>query len=46
MVITVEPGLYIPGVYGVRIEDDVVVGTNGCRLLTRARKELAFHEIQ
>lgn len=46
MVVTVEPGLYIPGVYGVRIEDDVVVGTDGCRLLTRAKKELTFYEIQ
>ena len=33
MVITIEPGVYLPGVGGVRIEDDVLVGRDGpCRL--------------
>jgi len=40
MVFTVEPGVYIPGWGGVRIEDDVVVETDGCRLLTQADRSL------
>jgi Xaa-Pro aminopeptidase len=38
--ITVEPGLYYPGVGGVRIEDVVIVGKNGVRNLTRFEEEL------
>ena len=40
MVITVEPGIYIPGFGGVRIEDTVVVTGDGCHILTRADKQL------
>ncbi len=40
MIITIEPGVYIPGKYGVRIEDMVVVTADGFRPLTNARKTL------
>jgi Xaa-Pro aminopeptidase len=37
-VITIEPGIYLPGKGGVRIEDVAVVEENGIRVLTRAPK--------
>ena len=40
MVFTVEPGVYIPGFGGVRIEDAVVVEKDGCRVLTKADRSL------
>jgi len=39
-VITIEPGVYIPGTGGVRIEDDVLLEPDGCRLLTGSPREL------
>lgn len=42
MVFTIEPGIYIPGFGGVRIEDTVVVLAAGCRSLTRVPKELLY----
>jgi Xaa-Pro dipeptidase len=39
-VVTVEPGIYIPGWGGVRIEDDVAVERDGARLLTAADRSL------
>ena len=38
MVITIEPGIYIPGEFGLRIEDTVVVQRRGCQVLTPATK--------
>lgn len=40
MIVTVEPGIYIPGFGGVRIEDDVVVTETGVRRLTKSSKQL------
>ena len=38
--LTVEPGVYLPGEFGVRIEDLVAVGDDGCEILTGVSKEL------
>ena len=40
MIVTVEPGIYLSGVGGVRIEDDVLVTEKGCRILSRLPKGL------
>lgn len=44
MVFTIEPGIYIPGFAGVRIEDDVLVTENGVRVLTTYPKTLQIVE--
>ena len=42
MVFTVEPGIYLPGKVGVRIEDMVLIKEHGCEVLTRMLpKEIA-----
>lgn len=40
MVFTIEPGIYLPGRFGVRIEDTVAVTSDGCRMLTKVPKML------
>ncbi len=39
-VFTIEPGIYLPGRAGVRIEDDIVITADGCRSLTTLPREL------
>ncbi|TKH27519.1 Xaa-Pro dipeptidase [Bacillus wiedmannii] len=40
MAVTVEPGIYIPGIGGVRIEDDIIVTSEGNEVITKSPKEL------
>jgi len=39
-VMTIEPGIYIAGWGGVRIEDDVIIGENNCEILNKTSKDL------
>jgi len=40
MVVTIEPGVYIPGIGGVRIEDDILITETGNELLSHSTKQL------
>lgn len=44
MVVTVEPGIYLPGYWGIRIEDTLLVKKNSCEKLTKMDKELIIIE--
>ena len=41
-VISAEPGIYIPGKFGVRIEDVLILNEHGCENITKANKELVI----
>lgn len=41
-VFTVEPGIYVPGLAGVRIEDDLIITAEGAETLTSFPKELTI----
>lgn len=44
MIVTVEPGVYFPGRWGIRIEDTVLVKKNGCEAITKLDKKLTVIE--
>jgi Xaa-Pro aminopeptidase len=41
-IVTIEPGVYIPGKLGIRIEDDILVTENGFEILSGSCKQLRF----
>ncbi len=42
MIVTVEPGIYLPGVGGVRLEDDLLVTERGSRNLCSLPKDMEW----
>ena len=40
MIFSIEPGIYLPGEFGVRIEDLVLITEDGCEVLNKFDKEL------
>ena len=38
--VTIEPGIYVDGLGGVRIEDDILITENGCEVFTKCTKDL------
>lgn len=45
MVFTVEPGIYLPKEFGIRIEDVVVVTDSGCEILTRSPRGVQYMDV-
>ena len=45
MIFSVEPGIYLPGLFGVRIEDLVYVTEDGCETLNQASRDLTELEL-
>ncbi|EGU32598.1 peptidase M24 [Vibrio ichthyoenteri ATCC 700023] len=47
MVLTIEPGVYLNGIGGARVEDTLVITKTGCKSLTKLPRELRnLNEIQ
>lgn len=46
MVVTNEPGIYLPGRFGVRIEDTVLIGKESCEVLTKSTKDYVIVDKQ
>ncbi len=46
MVVTIEPGIYLPGWAGIRIEDDVLVTPDGCEVLTHLPRDLTSNVVE
>lgn len=44
MVFSIEPGIYLPGQFGVRVEDLVLVTEDGCEVLNKYTKDLIVVE--
>ena len=42
MIITIEPGIYLPNEFGIRIEDDILITNDGNINLTNSKKEIIF----
>lgn len=42
MVIAIEPGIYVPGRYGVRIEDTILITKDGAEVLTKSTKNYSL----
>ena len=40
MIFSIEPGIYLPGEFGVRIEDLVLITEDGCEVLNKYTKDL------
>lgn len=40
MILTVEPGVYLPGKFGIRIEDTILINKDNCNLLTKSSKNI------
>ena len=40
LAVSAEPGIYLPGRFGVRIEDVIILRADGCENITKAPKEL------